>query len=371
VLFKDVSGQLQAKQMLQHLVLSDRIPHALLLSATAGNGSVALAHAFVQFLFCQNRSETDACCVCSACSKNNKLIHPDVHFSFPAVGAKVISSQFLKEWRTFFSENIYAPYNLWLESIKAENKQGNITAAECSDIHTKLNMRAFEGGYKCLIMWLPEYLGKEGNRLLKLLEEPPEKTIFILVTENEENILQTILSRCQRIRIPPLNDTDLLDALLKSGIAVNEAHLAVQLAEGNFNTAMQLAENKTETHVTFFLEWMRNNWLGDGLKTMSWIEKISPLGREWHKRFITYALHFFHQLLRLHYVGENGIQLQAEELKTAIGMVKVISPEHIDTIAELLNKMYIAVERNGQPKIIFLDASIQIHKIIKEKSGVN
>lgn len=366
MLFKNISGQLQAKKLLQHLVSSDRIPHAILLSATAGNGSLALAHAFVQFLYCQNKSETDACGVCSACSKNNKLIHPDVHFSFPAVGAKVISSQFLKEWRTFFSENIYAPYNLWLESIQAENKQGNITAAECADIHTKLNMRAFEGGYKCLIMWLPEFLGKEGNRLLKLLEEPPDKTIFILVTENEENILQTILSRCQRIRIPPLNAEDLKLALLTNGIAEKEAQLAVQLAEGNFNTALQLAENKTETHIPFFLEWMRNNWLGDGLKTMTWIEHIAPLGREWHKRFITYALHFFHQLLRLHYIGQNGIQLHPEELKTAIGMVKVISPEHIEHIAQLLNKMYLAVERNGQPKIIFLDASIQINKIIKE-----
>ena len=214
-------------------------------------------------------------------------------------------------------------------------------------------------------MWLPEYLGKEGNRLLKLLEEPPDKTIFILVTENEENILQTILSRCQRIKVPTLADADLVDALLQNGIPEKEARLAVQLAEGNFNTAMQLAENKTETHVTFFLEWMRNNWLGDGLKTMAWVEKISPLGREWHKRFITYALHFFHQLLRLHVVGESGIQLQTDELKTALGMVKVISPEHIGTISELLNKMYLAVERNAQPKILFLDASIQIHRILK------
>ncbi len=197
VIFEDIIGQDRVKSFLLNLASSERVPHALLFLGNTGCGNLALATAFAQLLQCENPDAvTGACGECPACRKAAAFTHPDIHFSFPAVGTNAVSTDYLKEWRKFLGENPYASANEWLQRLGAENKQGNINKEECNAIIKKLSLKAFEGRYKILLMWLPEYLGKEGNRLLKLIEEPPDQTIFLLAAENQDQILNTILSRC-------------------------------------------------------------------------------------------------------------------------------------------------------------------------------
>ena len=212
--FSDIIGQAAVKQHLIHTASDDRIAHAQLFWGNEGSGNLPLAIAYAQFVLCENKQATDSCGTCKACVKAQKLIHPDLHFSYPTVGAKALSTELLPQWRKALQQQSYLTINQWLALLGGENKQGNITAAECLDISKKLSLKAFESDYKILILWLPEYLGKEGNRLLKLIEEPPEKTLFLLVANNQELILNTILSRCQLVKINPLDDADYYRAII-------------------------------------------------------------------------------------------------------------------------------------------------------------
>ena len=188
--FKNIIGQVQAKQILRGMVENNRMPHALLLLAPSGAGALPMALTYAQYVLCENKNDGEPCGTCAACVKAEKMIHPDIHFSYPTIGPKVIATHVLKEWRAAINENAYMNANQWLHKLDAENKQGNIPVAECVEIFKKLSLKTFEASHKILIMWLPEYLGKEGNRLLKLLEEPPDETLFILVAENQELILK-------------------------------------------------------------------------------------------------------------------------------------------------------------------------------------
>src|SRR6476659_6373017 len=239
--FSEIIGQTEVKQQLVELVQHNRLSHALLFLAKEGNGSLQLAIALAQYLTCEKANpkkqsnvslfaeepvtsnqhpatSNDSCGVVSSCINAQQLIHPDIHFSYPVVtkksGSPPISTDYISEWREFIKNYSYGNVYDWLQFIGAENKQGNITAQECNDIIRKLNLKSFESGYKILILWMPEYLGNEGNKLLKLIEEPPANTLFILVAENESVILPTIVSRCQLVRIPILQTEDVEEALI-------------------------------------------------------------------------------------------------------------------------------------------------------------
>ena len=211
--FAEVVGQRSVVDSLLRMVSSERIPHALLFLGPEGCGKLTLALALARYLLCERPSAGDCCNECSACLKTGKWIHPDLHFSIPTVGPKATSEAFLTHWRQALAENPYQNVNQWLQRIGAENKQGNITKEECVNIVRKLSLKTVEGRYKILIMWLPEYLGKEGNRLLKLIEEPPADTFFFLVAERQELILNTILSRCQLVHVQPLPDELVAEAV--------------------------------------------------------------------------------------------------------------------------------------------------------------
>ncbi|RMG84042.1 MAG: hypothetical protein D6714_08740, partial [Bacteroidetes bacterium] len=213
MLFNDVLGQQAAKDSLRQMAMSDRVAHALLFAGPGGSGSLSLALAFAQYLLCARPTPTDACGQCPHCLKAAKLIHPDIHFSFPTIGTNVKSDHFLPQWRQAMATNPYLSLNDWLQKIGAENKQGNINKEECLNIIRKMSLKTFESPRKVLIIWRPEFLGKEGNRLLKLIEEPPENTHFILVAEQPDQILNTILSRCQLFKIPALTDSDIVAGL--------------------------------------------------------------------------------------------------------------------------------------------------------------
>ncbi len=247
MLFSDIIGQKQVKEDMTELLQHNRLSHALLLLGKEGAGALPLALAFAQFVVCEKVNAvassgaslfgeepvvaapaTDSCGVCPACVKARQLVHPDIHFSYPVVtkkaGTPPISSDYISEWREFVKGYPYGNAYDWLQFIGAENKQGNITASECADIIRQLNLKSFESVYKILVMWLPEYLGNEGNKLLKLIEEPPPNTLFLLVAENESLILPTILSRCQLIKVPVLSTSDIETALVKRNNTLLRKH---------------------------------------------------------------------------------------------------------------------------------------------------
>jgi DNA polymerase-3 subunit delta' len=365
--FKNVIAQDAAKNLLRKLADNDRIPHALLLLGQEGVGGLPLAMAFAQYILCSNKTDGEPCGTCSHCLKADKMIHPDIHYSYPTIGSKTIATHVLKEWRAAFAENHYLNVNQWLEKLNAENKQGNIPVAECVEILKKLSLKTFEANYKILIMWLPEYLGKEGNRLLKMIEEPPDQTLFILVAENQDLILNTVLSRCQLIKLAPLNDSAITEALTLKGLTASDAEAIAHLADGNFNAAQNLAAETENIHATLFLDWMRTCFRGNGLDMVKWVENFAPIGRERQKIFLRYGLHFIRELMVLILTGHENLRLQGTELDTAKRMKTVIQFHHIEPIMALFNKCIASVERNANPKILFLDASIQMHKIMLKK----
>ncbi|MBL7828149.1 MAG: hypothetical protein JNJ57_16075 [Saprospiraceae bacterium] len=365
--FEDIIGQVRAKADLTQLAKGDRLPHAMLLLGPAGSGALALAVAFAQLLQCEQKDAGFACGTCSACKKAAAFTHPDIHFSFPTIGANAVSTDFLKDWRTFLAESPYASVNEWLQQLNAENKQGNITKEECNSIIKKLSLKAFEGRYKILLMWLPEYLGKEGNRLLKLIEEPPDQTLFILVAENQELILPTILSRCQLIRIDPLSDEEVVQGLVaKLSIPADRAGDAAFLAGGDFGAALKAVESQESDHGEVFLDWLRKCWKGNAVELVKWTESAAQWGRENQKQFLVYGLHFLRELLLMVASGSNKLRLRPEELISAQNMSKVLDFEKIQQISELFNDGIFHIERNASPKIMFLDLSIQVNRILKK-----
>src|SRR5678810_112743 len=269
--FKNVIGQADVKQQLVELIQHNRLSHALLFLGKEGSGTLSLALALAQYLTCEKanpKSQTtnpnaslfeeepttsnlkpqtsnDSCGICPSCTKANQLVHPDIHYSYPVVtkksGTPPLSVDYMTEWREFINNYPYGNVYDWLQFIGAENKQGNITAHECNDIIRKLSLKSFESEYKILILWMPEYLGNEGNKLLKLVEEPPPNTLFVLVAENESLILPTIVSRCQLIKIPALETIDVQEALVnRNNTSAEIARQAAAVSEGNYCAAVQL-----------------------------------------------------------------------------------------------------------------------------------
>lgn len=344
------------------------MPHAMLLLGPSGSGKLALAVAMAQYVLCQNPTEEDACGQCNSCLKARKLVHPDLHFSYPTVGTNATSESFLPQWREALLDNPYLNANDWLQRIGAENRQGNITKDECVSIIRKLNLKTFESAHKVLVMWLPEYLGKEGNRLLKLIEEPPERTLFLLVAENQELILNTILSRCQIVNVRALEDDDICQGLTKQGLPEEQARSVAYLSNGSYREALLLADKRENDNAQRFLQWMRNGYQGKPVSMVKWSEDFAKEGRESQKHFLTYALHFLRELTLLKAVGPDArVRLQGKELESAKKMATVFELEHAEQLSRLFSDCAFAVERNANPKLLFLDASIKMHYILKNK----
>ncbi len=366
MLFKDILGQETLKKEIPAWVDSGRMPHAVIMLGAEGCGKLALALAFAQYVLCGDGKEGLACGICPNCIKASKYIHPDMHFSFPSVGSKVTSSSFLAAWRAALLQNPYMNVNQWLAKIGAENKQGNITALECQEIVRKLSLKSFESEWKILLIWRPEYLGKEGNRLLKLIEEPPENTLFILVAENQELILNTILSRCQLVKVPRLRDEDIsLGLQRQQNLSQEQANTIAFLADGNFNEGLSLAASSNNDNQKLFLDWMRRCFKGYGPAMLEWVGEFAKIGRENQKYFLRYALHFMREFLILKMTDGKNVRLQEAEMKSARNMAGVINFEQIEKLTNIFNDCIFSVERNANPKILFMDASLQMHSILK------
>lgn len=391
--FQSITGQKETKEQLVHMIQQNRLSHALLFLGKEGSGALQLALAFAQYIVCKPQpaevdlfaaepqttnnkpqtKENDSCGQCPACKKANELIHPDIHFSYPVItkkpGEKPISTDFIKEWREFISENPYGNIYDWLQFIGAENKQGNITAHECNDIIRKLNLKSFESEYKILIMWMPEFLGKEGNKLLKLIEEPPANTLFILVAENEDLILPTILSRTQLVKIPMLSNLEVESSLaLHAGVPIEKAQQIAAVAEGNYREALQLLQHADDDWELMLREWLNAVIRTGPVAQVKWIDDTAKLGREKQKQFLRYFIHLLEDAIRFRVMEQSNTEHQTSNADFAIRLNKLCSLSQQEAIINELDKASYYIERNANAKMLFHALSIRLYHIINNKS---
>lgn len=397
MLFKDVIGQNEVKEHLLQMVQSNRLSHALLFLGKPGSGALPLAMALSQYIVCEKVqgknntvkaidslfgaletetvvSETpgDACGTCPACIKASQMIHPDIHYSYPVIpkksGDKPKSTDHAASWREFFKQSPYGNVYDWLQFIGAENKQGNITAEECNDIIRKLSLKSFESDYKILLMWMPEYLGNEGNKLLKIIEEPPPNTLFILVAESEQQILQTILSRTQLVKVPLLENHEVEQALIERNQTLPEqAKMIAGIAQGNYHEALQIDRHAGEDWLAMLKEWMTVTLRQNNQGQVKWIDDISKFGRENQKQFLRYFNHILEQSIRLRILGPAGCALSEAEIDLAQRLNKVASVTQQQAIVEELDNAAYYIERNAHGKILFHALTIKMLHIIKDK----
>ncbi len=369
--FKNIVGQQEIKKQLVQTVKEDRISHAQLFLGAEGCGGLALALAYAQYICCENKLEDDSCGECASCRKYQKLVHPDLHFSYPffAKHKDDTALTFIEEWRKAFLENPYLGLDEWRSNTSAENKQANINIAECHQIIKKLSLKAFESEYKVLIMWLPEYLEKSGNALLKLIEEPAQKTLFILVAQNQEQILSTILSRTQIVKIPKLSNDDVINYLVDNKLVdENKAKEIAYLSNGNLHLAQTfLYQTESNLHDSF-VNWLRTCVGNKVLETMDMVEELAKIGRENQKNFIKYGIHMMRECI-LYLSGSPGlIHLPEKELEFISKFSSVLNLAKAEAVANELETAHYHIERNANPKILFLDVSLQLIKIIKFNS---
>lgn len=369
MLFKEVIGQEKIKERLIHGVKENRVSHAQLFLGENGVGNLPLALAYAQYVNCHNPQETDSCGVCDSCRKMMSFEHPDMHYSFPVItrksGTKPVSNDYLVEWRKALKENPYIDYMDWMEKIGAENKQGNITAEECREIIKKLSLKPMYGGYKILLMWLPEYLGAQGNILLKIMEEPPENTLFLLVANDEEKIISTILSRTQMLRIPRLENKAIQNALTeKLGLDEDEAGRIAQLAEGNYNKALKMVQVGESNYTEEFVQWMRYCFKPDLPGIIKWVDGMAATGRENQKNFLKYGINMIRECLLLNRELPELTRLLESEKSFVQSFSQFIGENNIYELIEAFDKAHFYIERNAHPKILFFNLSLLVNELL-------
>lgn len=368
--FKDIIGHKAIKHNLVQTVKDNRVSHAQLFLGPESSGSLALALAYAQYINCLDKTENDSCGTCSSCIKYGRIIHPDLHFSFPffAKVAKETSLDYIAEWREAFLENPYLSLEKWREIAKADNKQANINIAECHQIIKSLSLKPFEAEYKVLIMWLPEYLGRNGNALLKLIEEPAQKTLFLLVAENPDQILTTILSRAQLVKINRPDEVDIKNFLIENyHLEDKKAKQIAFICDGKVEKAISLAEEKTNlSFYDIFRPWFLTCFQDDGLDIVDRVEKVfSKMGRESQKSFLFYGITILRESLLLKSGLKELVHSTGEEVQLATRFSELFSHEQIEVTISLLEEASFNIERNANPRILFLDVSLQLVLILK------
>ncbi|NJM78629.1 MAG: DNA polymerase III subunit delta' [Flavobacterium sp.] len=382
MLFKDILGQEHIKNHLTRSASLGRIPHAQLFVGPEGCGTLVMAIAYAQYILCANVSNENDTGNASCNLKFGNYSHPDLHFVFPVATNDVIkshpvSANFLLEWRQFLKENSYGGLFDWYKVIGIQNKQGQIGVDEASEINKALSLKAYEGGYKIMIVWMADKMNTAAsNKLLKLLEEPPEKTIFILITESLDDIIQTIQSRCQVLDFMRLSETTIAEALARNeNCPINEAQKIAHQSEGNYNKALHLLKNNTEDYPfeTWFIEWVRSAFKAKGNATaiqdlISWSETIASLGREVQKQFLHYCIHFFRQAMLNNYRVNELVFLEPKENNFDLKkFAPFIGGNNISSIFKELEDAIYHIERNGNSKIILTDLSIKLTRLLHKK----
>lgn len=377
--FADIIGQQDVKQMLRRSVAEGRVSHAQLFTGECGYGTLALALAYAQYINCTDRSEEDSCGRCPSCRQMETLVHPDLHFVFPVNSSKSgaqkpLSDAFLPQWRkTILETNGYFDEQMWYSAIEIDNQQGLIAKREADEVIRKLSFKSFESEYKIVLVWLPERMGEEAaNSLLKILEEPWEKTLFLLVSLEEERLLPTILSRMQQVSVPAIDTASMEGYVMRQGIS-DAAHVRslARLSVGNVLTVKRLLapEHDRSTHEDFeaFVELMRLSYNDRHLELFEWADNMAALGREAQKRFLQNCV----RLLRESYMISAGVEeisyLWAEERNFCAKFAPYVNNSNIEGLLAESEKLWAQIVQNGNGRILFAHYALAVSKMIVKK----
>ena len=371
--FQNVIGQTDAKQKLLHEVHKGRIAHAQLFCGPSGVGKMALALAYARYLCCPNHTPTDACGTCPSCVKWNKLVHPDVHFVFPIVKnakrKKEICDDYLANWRQLLLESPYFALEHWLDKMGTENGQAIIYAKESDEITRKLSLKSSEGGYKITIVWLPEKMHEAcANKLLKLLEEPPQQTLFLLVSETPEMILPTIQSRTQRFNIPRISDEEIASALQrKYGIQAQDSETIAHMANGSFLKALETIHLNEENNQYFdlFVSLMRLSYQRKIREMKQWSEQVASLGRERQKDFLNYCQHMIRESFIANFHCKEMNYMTRPEQNFTARFAPFVNERNVMGIMHELSEAQIHIEQNVNPRMVFFDFSLKMIVLLK------
>ena len=371
--FSDLTSQDASKKQLLNLFSQNRVPHALLLSGPEGCGHLQLALAFAALLSSNNPQEYDACKKCSSCLKHEKFQHPDIHFSFPIHLLKSEHSEISDHRRDIFVKTLIELKCLgkksWYSAMGNENKQGVIGVQESHSILKKINLKSFFGGAKILIMWLPELMNLQAaNKLLKLIEEPPEKTYFILVSDTPDKIINTIYSRMQHIVIPKMPLQHISVFLQQNfNLSIESSNTLANFSNGNLNKAIisHLNASSSELNISLFIKWMRLCYSRNIADTIDWVNELSKMGREQVKDFISYSLEMSRHCILGNFSIFND-QITQKEEKFLEKFQPFINHKNISEINALMNEAYSHIERNANPKILMLDVSLRFYKLLRK-----
>ena len=380
--FSEIIGQEHLKNHLTKSADSGRIPHAQLFVGPEGSGTLATAIAYAQYILCKNTDGENEGVNESCNLKFSNLTHPDLHFVYPTVTTtdvktKPKSIDFIMDWRIFLKENPYGSLFDWLNFLEAGNKQGEIRVDDAQEIVRVLSLKSYEGGYKVMIIWMADKMNiAASNKLLKLLEEPTDKTLFLLIAENEEDIIQTILSRCQVLHFNGLSENNIAERLMMQfNIEERDAKKLAHQAQGNFNKALKLINENGEDAAfeEWFVEWVRAAFRAKGNASaisdlIKWSETIAAIGRETQKKFLNYCIEMFRQALLINYQTTSLVYMEPKVAKFKLeNFAPFVNGSNIDAIfAELSDAIY-HIERNGNAKIILTDLSIKLTRLIHKK----
>ena len=375
--FKDVIGQSAIKQRLIQSVRENHVSHAQLFLGPAGCGKLPLALAYAQYILCPNRTETDSCGVCPTCQKMQKLVHPDLHFVVPTAATKKIKSNpesdlFMEEWREYVVQNQgYVDTSSWYSFLDVENKQGYMSVRDAASLLRKLNMKSYEGEYKIAIIWMAEKMRVDtANKLLKLLEEPPEKTVFLLIAEDGEELLATIKSRTALVKIPATDIIEVENALTERlGCDARQAHDAAVISEGNWLNACHFVKESEDRKFFFttFQQWMRLCFRAAYPELIDFSANIKTLGREKQKELLDYGLRIVRNSLLFNNNLAEIVMLPDEEKTFNSKFAPFVNPSNLAEIAELLDEAIRHIERNGNAQIIFTDVGFKMVGLLKKK----
>jgi DNA polymerase-3 subunit delta' len=373
MLFKEIIGQESIKNQLIKTVKDNRIAHSQLFIGPEGSGKLALAIAYAQYINCENKQDGDSCGTCKSCKKYNKLIHPDLHFVFPVKKASESkpenSDNYIKEWRNALLENPYINPRTWYHKLELENKQGIIPTNESNRVINKLYFKSFESEYKTMIIWLPERMhSNAANKLLKLIEEPPPKTIFLMVSENSDMLLPTILSRTQKIRVPKIDEESMFNVITDHfGMESKKAQEIVRLANGNYLNALHFIQTSEEEKENFrrFVSLMRLCYARKMVDILEWVDENASLGRENLKMFLQYSARMTRENFMLNLEMKNIVYLTEEEKTFSDKFSDFIHTDNAKRIYNEFNKAYRDLQMNAHIKTILLDLSIQLMKLLR------
>jgi len=372
--FKDIIGQNEIKLKLIEEVREGRIPHAQIFCGPEGVGKMAIALAYARYICCAHPGSTDACGVCPSCVKFNKLVHPDVHFVFPIVksakGKKEVCDDFIAEWRAFVLKNPYFNLPHWLNEMDAENSQAIIYSKESDEITKKLSLKSSEGGFKITLIWLPEKMHPVcANKLLKLLEEPPEKTIFLLISEAPDLILTTILSRTQRVNIRKIDEESIAQALReKYAVLQTDSQVIAHMANGSFIKALEAIHLNEENHFFFelFVSLMRLSYQRKIREMKLWSEQVAGMGRERQKSFLSYCQRMIRENFIFNFHQKDLNYMTSDEQNFAIRFAPFVNERNIMGIMDELSEAEQHIEQNVNAKMVFFDFSLKMIVLLKQ-----